>query len=383
MPRPGHMEKLLPYGLNTNRAVNAVKQRLGALDPVAPKGDSVEGSQDMAKRLMERGGFAQQQRMIKDKRHSLDQATKYSYQAAWVRKCARTEIERKDANQMIQPVRALINPNKLKLDYDDKVLSIGFEHKCECGDVIEWCNTGTYWLIYLQDLDELAYFRGDIRRCYYKIPMMIDDELYFTYAAIRGPVETKIDSIQKHQNILDNPNYSLNFYIPKNEKTLEFFKRYQKFYLWPEDETVGETCWRVEAVDNISTNGVIEVTAVEYYSNKFNDDIEAGLADVFDLPDPALRQEIIEQNKLTNKIMSIEGDTFIKPQIEYNYYINIAGTKNTWSIEGNNVPVKIVSEDINDKNQATITLKWTSSYSGQFDLVYGTSKKTIVVESLF
>nr|DAK95674.1 MAG TPA: hypothetical protein [Caudoviricetes sp.] len=33
--------------------------------------------------------------MIKDKRHSLDQATKYSYQAAWVRKCAATEVETK------------------------------------------------------------------------------------------------------------------------------------------------------------------------------------------------------------------------------------------------------------------------------------------------
>ena len=30
-----------------------------------------------------------------------------------------------------------------------------------------------------------------------------------------------------------------------------------------------------------------------------------------------------------------------------------------------------------------ITLKWTSSYSGQFDLTYGPITKTIVVESLF
>lgn len=383
MPRPDRMERLLPYGLNTNRNIKAMKSRLGVLDLEPPQGDSVEASQDMAKRLMERGGFAQQQRMIKDKRHSLDQATKYSYQAALVRKCSLYEVEQKGALQSIRPVRALINPNKLKKDYDDKVLSIGFEHKCGCGDVIEWCNTGTFWLIYLQDLDELAYFRGDIRRCTYQIPMMIDDELYVTYAANRGPVETKIDSIQKHQTIVDNPNYSLNLYIPKNEKTLRFFKRYQKFYLWPEDETVGETCWRVEAVDSISATGIIEISAVEYYSNKFNDDTDAGLADVFDLPDPALRQEIIDKNKENNKIMSIEGDTFIKPRIEYNYYINIKNTKGVWSIEGNNVPVKIISQTVNDNSQASVVLKWDSSYSGQFDLVYGTSKKTIVVESLF
>ena len=49
----------------------------------------------------------------------------------------------------------------------DKIISIGFEHDFKTGDVFEWCNTGTYWLIYLQDLTELAYFRGDIRKCSY------------------------------------------------------------------------------------------------------------------------------------------------------------------------------------------------------------------------
>ena len=30
-------------------------------------------------------------------------------------------------------------------------------------------NTGTKWLVYLQDLTELAYFRGDIRKCSYDV----------------------------------------------------------------------------------------------------------------------------------------------------------------------------------------------------------------------
>ena len=208
--RPERMEKLLPYGLNTNKSVNLVGARLGDTSMKIPYPDSVDGSLDMAKRLMSAGGFAQQQRMIKDKRHSLDQATKYSYQAAWVRKCAATEVETKKEKNILPPVRALMNPNKLKQDYDDKVISIGFEHKFNCGDVFEWCNTGTYWLIYLQDLDELAYFRGDVRRCTYQIPFMMDDELNVVYAANRGPVETRIDYIQKHTTSVDKPNYPLN-----------------------------------------------------------------------------------------------------------------------------------------------------------------------------
>lgn len=383
MPKPERMEKLLPYGLNTNKSVNLIGRRLGDLGMKPPQPDSVDGSLNMAKRLISAGGFAQQQRMIKDKRHSLDQATKYSYQAAWVRKCAATEVEEKDVQNLIPPVRALINPNKLKPDYDDKVISIGFEHKFNCGDVFEWCNTGSYWLIYLQDLDELAYFRGDIRRCTYQIPFMLDDELNVTYAAIRGPVETRIDYIQKHSISVDKPNYSLNLYIPKNEKTLKFFKRYQKFYIWPEDGTVYDTCWRVEAVDNISMSGIIEINAVEYYMNEFTDDKEAGLADAFDMPNPELKRKVIEDNKANNKILAIEGEIFIKPKKEYEYDLNIKNIRGEWGIEGNNVPVKIVDKGINDKGYAMIKLKWDSTYSGQFDLVYGSAKRTIVVESLF
>ena len=384
MPKRPHerMEKLLPYGLNTNKSLQLVGSRLGDTSIQLPKSDSVDGSLDMAKRLVSAGGFPQQRRMIKDKRHSLDQATKYSYQAAWVRKCATTEVETKEEKN-IPAVRALINPNKLKQDYDDKIISIGFEHKIGCGDVFEWCNTGTYWLVYLQDLTELAYFRGEIRRCVYEIPFMIDDQLYTTYAAIRGPVETKIDYIQKHQISVDNPNYSLNILIPKTEQTLAFFKRYQKFYVWTADGRMDETCWRIEAVDNISMTNIIEVTAVEYYANEFNDDKESGIADAFKGPDPLLRQEIIDKNKENNKIIAIDGETFIKPKISYDFTVNNKTALGSWKIEGNNVPVKIVSKGLDDRGYQTIQLRWESTYSGQFDLVYGSCRKTIVVESLF
>jgi hypothetical protein len=43
----------------------------------------------------------------------------------------------------------LINPNKNKPDYDDKILSIGFESGFIPGTIFEWKGTGTKWLIYL------------------------------------------------------------------------------------------------------------------------------------------------------------------------------------------------------------------------------------------
>jgi hypothetical protein len=124
--------------------------------------------------------------MIKDKRRSLDHAVWHSYQAA--------EVVKTDAEDR-KPVRALINPNKLKQDYDDKIISVGYEYNFKVGTVFEWLGTDTFWIVYLQDLTELAYFRGDIRKCTYEIAWEDEDGLHKTHAAIRGPVETKINFI--------------------------------------------------------------------------------------------------------------------------------------------------------------------------------------------
>jgi hypothetical protein len=56
----------------------------------------------------------------------MSKALKYSYQAAKVQL---------NGDGVIAP--ALINPNKLKQDYDDKIISIGFEYKYKPGDVFE------------------------------------------------------------------------------------------------------------------------------------------------------------------------------------------------------------------------------------------------------
>jgi hypothetical protein len=66
--------------------------------------------------------------MIRDKRRSLDKAVLYSYQGALVKKmipCCEEVLERVGGDFF---PRALINPNKLKQDYDDKIISIGYEH---------------------------------------------------------------------------------------------------------------------------------------------------------------------------------------------------------------------------------------------------------------
>ena len=320
------------------------------------------GIEHQSTRLGVHGGNRQQERMIKDKRRSLDQAIWYSYQGA--------DIVRVDAENK-SPVRALINPNKIKQDYDDKILSVGFEYNFKCGDVFEWLGTKSHWLIYLQDLTEIAYFRGDIRKCSYKIDWEDESGLHSTYAAIRGPVETKINYIQKHGISVDTPNYSLNILMPKNEATLSYFKRYSKFYLKTNDGEADRVCWRVEAIDWLSTPGILEVNATEYYANETEDDIKNGIVGGL----------IIEpENPNTDRVeAAIVGETFIKPKREYEFYFS--GTANLdWIIDKKYPVVYEVDAD----NPKKIKLKWNVTYSGQFEISYGNAyTKTIVVESLF
>ena len=128
-------------------------------------GTTVESLELQKIRLRAMGGDAQQERMIYDKRKALDRALLYSYQGANILKVQEPSKEFLDP----VPVRALINPNKLKQDYDDKIISVSYEANFKSGDIFEWLGTGTHWIIYLQDLTELAYFKGDIRKCSYEI----------------------------------------------------------------------------------------------------------------------------------------------------------------------------------------------------------------------
>lgn len=347
------------FDLSNKLSFRLMQGRLGVYDRYQEKqvlDTDIQGVNNQFVRLNHQGGNLQQNRMIKDKRRSLDRALVYSYQGADVRKIDSTSDDY---------VRALINPNKLKQDYDDKIISVGYEHHFECGDIFEWKGTETYWLIYLQDLTELAYFRGDIRKCSHQINWEDENGKHSTYAAIRGPVETKINYIQKHGISVDTPNYSLNILLPKTADTLSYFQRYNKFYLANDELKV---CWRIEAIDWLSIPGILEINAVEYYANEFEDNLENGTIGT-------LKTEPINPN---NSFIedTITGETFIKPKKEYEYeYIgNLVGK---WSVK-ENYPVKLIQDG------KKVKLRWLNTYSGQFDLIYADCfKKTIVVQSLF
>ena len=346
------------YDFSSKQPYRLMQARLGVFEKPPFQDMSIEGINRDALRLRQQGGHRQQERMIKDKRRTLDRAVHFSYQAA--------EIRKVDA-ELRMPVRALINPDKLKQDYDDKILSVGYEYGFKPGDVFEWLGTRTHWLVVLQDLTELAYFRADIRKCSYTVNWVDEDgELQTTYLAVRGPVETKIEYIQKNGISTDNPNYSINFLMPKTEATVAYFKRYAKMYLQGGDSYSEQTCWRVEAVDAISMPGVLGINAVEYYANEDTDDIAHGIVDglIVSPEDP---------NEETDYII---GETFIEPKQPYVYTFN-GSVLNEWYVDTKKYPVRYNADEYRVK------LIWDKPTSGQFVLKYGDFEKIIVVQSLF
>lgn len=365
-----------PVGFGNNIAFKLMHSRLGNTQ-LMPKyyGSTVDGDKLMTDALLARGGLPQQERMIRDRRHAFDNATMYSFQAAQIKKvqdCLDLDF---DYTNVI-PVRALMNSNKLKVDYDEKILSVGFEHDLDVGDVFEWHRTNSYWLIYLQDVSELAYFKGQVRRCNYQVKWSDENGgIKHTYVSVRGPVETKIKALDVHNKSIDVPNYSLNILMPKNPDTMQQFQRYSKFYLTDAYDPDSRICWRVEATDSISTPGILEVVAVEYYSNKDEDEADIGLVGT-------LIKEPENPNPDNPKIIIfISGETFIKPRKEYVYTIRIKGENLHWQVD-KKYPVEL-REFTNEEGFPCVGVKWLSTYSGQFELKYKNYTKTIVVESLF
>lgn len=318
----------------------------------------------MRKRLQHHGGIKQEDRMIKDKWRAFHHALVFSYQGADVSLVQKYNSCEMLDNQNIY--RALINPNKTKQDYDDKILSIDYNTAFGPGDVFKWEGTNSHWLIYLQALTEDAYFRGDIRRCKYIIKFKNKNgEIKQTWAAIRGPVETQIESIQKNQVRVDRPNLSLNILMPLNEDTLYAFDRYSKFLF-------AGKAWRVQAPDTISIKNVLEINAEEYYIDRDEDDVDDEVAD-------GLIIEPIDPNPDEDSV-KIEGLTFIKPKITEIYKAPEIGGE--WKILEDNCPVCLKVS-----NDPFVQITWNKTISGQFTLQWSKENtiltKIIVVESLF
>ena len=313
----------------------------------------IETLELLHKRAFATNNDRQHNRMIMDKLRGFHRALLYSYQSAWIRK---------DGEEDAPWVRALMNPDKVKFDYDEKIVSIEFEHGFHPGDTFEWGKgTGSHWIILKTEDTELAYLRANCRRCQYLTAIDPETHKEFSqWCAIRGPVETKINTIQKAGIVADVPNLTLDIYMCDTEQNRRTFERYKRF------EFDGRF-WKVQAPDYISTSGVYEIQAEEDY----------------ECHDDEMFIRIEEPEPVADDINEILGDTYIKPTEVHYYYMKLENN-NDWSIT---LPAS-KNKEVDDVLEYKVVgdrfkIKWTDMRSGSFIIHNGDCEKTIIVESLF
>lgn len=297
----------------------------------------MSGLDFMKKRMLFEGGGrpTSDGRNVKGKLLSFRSALWNSYQA-------------EDITFNGQKCRCLINPDKLKENYDHKTISIDFDYGMKPGDTFYWDRTESNWIVFLEEHCEEAYFRASIRRCDYKID---NDWVY-----LRGPVETALIWRQKHQIEFNELNYSILVYVTRTEENLKKFSRLNVIKFDGHN-------WRVAATDKYSQPGLIEVYLEEYHDNPMEDKM--------------IVPEIIKPDAAA---AHIEGLQIVKPFAEKLSYSIVGMSGGAFSVNSNKV--KILSSD-----ETRCILTVTSGKSGKFTVTYKKEGETdvsldVIIKSL-
>ena len=245
--------------------------------------------------------------------------------------------------------KVLINDNKLTQNYDEKIISAPLEMGLKTGDIVYWLETDSYWIVFLEDISELAYTTAYMRKCHSEpITNTNIGTVDKIWAAVFGNEDNLIQSVVKTNVAIDSSKLTLQLLVSSTqENNINIFKRYNKFVL-------GGITWEIQAVNAIDLKNILVVYAQEDIS-------------------------FIEDNPIENKDTtsgSIRGKLIIKPLETAIYTVSDDTPISKWAVDNKNISIV----DIKDRE---IEIKWTSTKSGEFLLGYGDHVQKIIVESLF
>lgn len=318
---------------------------------------------NLKNRINYNGGEVAEQRMNLDKLRSLKKALLYSYQAQ--------TAELTDGRQF----RCLINHDKLKEDYDDKIISIPYKDIClnaedikgkihegeeeigmKVGDTFTWVETSTRWIVIQEILEENAYFRGTIRKAEDEI--IIDGKTYYGYL---GKWTKEGLWHTKKQTSWSEMGYEVVLYVTKDETTMNYFHRFQK--LW-----ISGKYWEVQSVNDLTSDTMLIVYLRETFINEFED--------------AAGNKTPTENNKSENQEISVPAIQGLDSVYPFDTVVyTIQGYENgTWLLS--NTKAKI-----NRQSSEEVSITITSAKSGSVDLIYRIENeddivKTITIKSL-
>lgn len=321
----------------------------------------------LKERINYNGGVMQEQRMNLDKLRSLKKALWYSYQAQTAILTDNREF------------RCLINHDKLKEDYDDKIISIPYDDIClnaaalelpidveqhigmKVGDTFTWKETDTRWIIIQEILEENAYFRGTIRKA--EDEVIINGHPYYGYL---GKWSKEALWHTKGLNSWSEMGYEVVLYITKNEETEDFFHRFKKVM-------ISNRLWEVQMVNDITSDTMLIIYLRETFTNEFepvdnNNTIENNS-----------QEEIENENNELNIEPTIIGQDIVSPFDNVVYTIENAENGH-WELS--NTKAKIINE-----TEYSIDISIISAKSGNFEIKYVRDNdvlatKIVVIKSL-
>lgn len=354
----------------------------------------MSGIENLNARLAYYGGDAEH-RFWNDKLHGLRKALLYAYQDATI-----VLFDEDGAiSEKSDRFRGLINPDKNSGDYDNKILSIPYEDinlklpitgkktslgkqqiDIHPGTVFYWEETSSYWLVYLEYIEEKAYFRAGIRRCDQQTE--INDKKYWTY--IRGPKETSIPWNQKAGVEWNDMNYSLVMYITKDENTIDYFHRFVKVKI--EDEQSGtQKTWQVVGVNPYYGDGIVEVYLDEYFENTIEEAHDKEVAEaappiVIPGPDDVYIDgpaTVTAYDEITYTIVNAEDGAWSVIMDDKEYFLSSDSDKENTSAWVNiQKTKKLLVEQIS----ASIIKIYINVSEGNFTIFYKTDDEDISLE---
>jgi hypothetical protein len=367
----------------------------------------------MKTRLGYMGGNNQIDRMNKDKLHSLKKALLYSYQAA-------TAIL-SDGREF----RCLINPNKLSLDLDNKILSIPFVdyvlnpgsglhpdigHNTNHSEEGKWEDMEDLVAVltysdeswedmvpeedvedvpdYTEDIvieegeQEIGIKEGDVitwkeNGSHWIVYLRrLEETAYFRADIRRCRYQLTLGNGSNYWVYVRGPVEQSMVWSQSNGNYFNKLNYTLIMYIQQNEETlkyfkrfkkvmINGQPWEVQATDSISTPGIIEVSLKETYNNTIEVDIEKAVEE-------ATKKEIIaEQN--TNEPY-IYGSAEVYPYDVRHYEIkNYSGGH--WSILNESRLNLVKLKNISDKE---VDLHIITGKSGKFTLIYECNERKII-----
>lgn len=295
--------------------------------------------------------------------------------------------------------RCLINHDKLKVDYEDKIISIPFEENSveidptvdnndlletdfHNGTVFKWVHGNkeewtpdTYWIVYMQYSEETAYFRAEIRKADQEIEIIVIDEdgnestkVYRGW--MTGPNETNAMWNTKHGIVWNDLNYTKQLYITKDEDTAVFFERFDRVI-------INGQPWEIQAYnENYGTNS----------SNPNTGIIRVALKETYTTTDEVIKQQKVEEDaRITSGVASIQGPSVVAPYDSAVYFAENAAAAQ-WSVEAIENSSKLITDlvtySIDEQNQLHLDVVSGKTFKAGFDIKYGDLIKHVTIESV-